>query len=45
MSKELASKLLEKMEEILNSEEIMNRNDEISELMAIVEDYYDIQKD
>ena len=29
----------------LNSEEIMNRNDEISELMAIVEDYYDIQKD
>lgn len=40
----LVEDLLEKMEEILNSDEIMRRTDEINELVRIVEDAYDIQK-
>ena len=38
----LKNDLLEKMEEILNSDEIMRRTDEINELVKIVEEAYDI---
>lgn len=42
--KELAEKLLEKMQEILDAEEHMNNNDEIRQLVSIVEEVYDIQE-
>lgn len=38
----LKNDLLDKMEEILNSDEIMRRTDEINELVKIVEEAYDI---
>lgn len=41
--KELTEKLLDKMQEILDAEEHMNKNDEVRQLVSIVEELYDIQ--